>query len=56
VRHHAARGPLSLYRVSDVSDSPEHMMYRVMADDTERREGGKRDVLAAIVGRQLRAQ
>jgi HEAT repeat protein len=56
VRHHAARGLLSLHGVPDVSDNPEHMIYRVMAGDTERREGGKRDILAAIAGRPFRAQ
>lgn len=34
----------------------QHMMYRVMSDDAERHEGGKRDVLAAIAGRPISAQ
>jgi len=29
------------------------MVYRVMAGDLARREGGKRDVLAAIAGRTM---
>jgi len=32
------------------------MMYRVMSDDAERNEGGKREILAAIVGRPISAQ
>jgi hypothetical protein len=32
------------------------MMYRVMLDDPGRREGGKRDVLAAIAGRSIVAE
>jgi hypothetical protein len=28
--------------------SKQHMLYRLMADETSRREGGKRDVLAAV--------
>jgi hypothetical protein len=53
VRHHAARGLLALHGVHAASDSPEHMIYRVMSNDSERREGGKRDILAAIAGRSL---
>jgi HEAT repeat protein len=48
VRHHAARGLLAAHGLSAESDETEHMMYRVMAKQTERREGGKRDILAAI--------
>jgi hypothetical protein len=29
------------------------MMYRVMSDDAERHEDGKRDILAAIAGRPI---
>jgi len=52
VRHHAARGLLAL---PDKSTDPQHMMYRVMSNDAERREGGKRDILAAIAGRPISA-
>jgi hypothetical protein len=31
-------------------------MYRVMSDDAERHEGGKRDILAAIAGRSICTQ
>jgi hypothetical protein len=31
------------------------MIYRVMSDEAARREGGKRDILAAIAGRPLSA-
>jgi hypothetical protein len=55
VRHHAARGLLALYGLSDKSKDPQHMMYRVMSDNAERREGGKRDILAAIAGRPISA-
>jgi hypothetical protein len=50
VRHHAARGLLALHGLPDDSEDPQHMMYRVMSDDADRREGGKRDILAAIAG------
>lgn len=53
VRHHAARGLLALHGLPHQSIDREHMMYRVMSDDAERREGGKRDVLAAIAGRSV---
>src|SRR5262249_15464329 len=60
VRHHAARGLLTIHGLSEEADvmkqhGPEHMMYRVMADDPARREGGKRDILAAIAGRPISA-
>ena len=29
------------------------MMFRIMSDDTARREGGKQDILAAIDGRPI---
>jgi hypothetical protein len=29
------------------------MMYRIMSDDTARREGGKQDILAVIDGRPI---
>jgi hypothetical protein len=56
VRHHAARGLLSLHGLPDQSDDPQHIMYRVMSDDRPRREGGKRDLLAAIAGRPISAR
>ena len=56
VRHHAARGLLALHGLPDHSKDPQHMMYRVMSDDAERHEGGKRDILAAIAGRSISAQ
>ena len=56
VRHHAARELLALHGLPDKSDDPQHMMYRVMSDSTERREGGKRDIIAAIAGRPISAQ
>lgn len=55
VRHHAARGLLSLHGLPDQSDDREHVMYRVMSDDPKRREGGKRDLFAAIAGRPISA-
>ena len=56
VRHHAARGLLALHGLPDDSNDPQHMIYRVMSDDAERYERGKRDVLAAIAGRPISAQ
>jgi hypothetical protein len=56
VRHHAARGLLALHALPDDSEDPQHMMYRVMSDDAERHEGGKRDILAAIAGRSICTQ
>jgi HEAT repeat protein len=53
VRHHAARALLSLHGLPDQSHDSQHMMYRVMSDDRARREGGKRDLLAAIAGRPI---
>jgi hypothetical protein len=55
VRHHAARGLLAIHGVPADSKDLEHMMYRVMSDDAARREGGKRDILAAIAGRPITA-
>jgi hypothetical protein len=56
VRHHAARGLLAIHGLPAESNETEHMMYRVMSDDLARREGGKRDILAAIAGRSIVAQ
>jgi hypothetical protein len=53
VRHHAARGLLALHGLAAKSDDPQHMMYRVMSDDSAPREGGKRDILTAIAGRPI---
>jgi HEAT repeat protein len=53
VRYHATRGLLAIYGLSTESKDLEHMMYRVMSDDPVRREGGKRDILAAIAGRPI---
>jgi HEAT repeat protein len=53
VRFSAARALLALYSLSyDIADI-QSMVYRVMANDAARRDGGKRDVLAAIAGRTL---
>jgi HEAT repeat protein len=53
VRHHAARGLLEMHGLSTESREPAHMMFRVMSDDTARREGGKQDILAVIDGRPI---
>ena len=55
VRHHAARGLLALRGLPIKSNDPQHIMYRGMSDDTARREGSKRDILAAIAGRPISA-
>ncbi|MFZ3358411.1 MAG: HEAT repeat domain-containing protein [Xanthobacteraceae bacterium] len=55
VRYHAARGLLANHGLPAESKDLEHMMYRVMADDPARRAGGKRDILAAIAGREIAA-
>lgn len=55
VRHHAGRGLLLIHGVTSGLATPPvdpgHMIYRVMSQDPARREGGKRDILAAITGR-----
>ena len=48
VRYHAARALLALIGLAAEPNDSDHMMYRLMADDSARRESGKRDVLAAI--------
>jgi HEAT repeat protein len=64
VRYHAARGLLTIHGLTEEADvmsaatrstcgDTEHMMYRVMADDLARREGGKRDILAAMAVRPI---
>jgi len=53
VRFSATRGLLALHGLSyDVPDI-QSVVYRVMADDPARRDGGKRDVFAAIAGRTM---
>jgi hypothetical protein len=53
VRYHAARGLLLIHGLSVDSRDPAHMMYRAMSKDDARREGGKRDILAAIDRRPI---
>jgi hypothetical protein len=53
VRHHAARALLATHGLGADSDDSGHMIYRVMSSDAARREGGKRDILAAIAARQV---
>jgi HEAT repeat protein len=53
VRYHAARRLLAINGLSAESKDPHHMLYRLMADETSRREGGKRDVLAALAAAPL---
>lgn len=55
VRYHAARGLLAIHDVAVDTKDLEHMVYRVMADAAARREGGKRDILAAIDDRPIPA-
>jgi hypothetical protein len=55
VRYHAARGLLAIHGLSAESNDPQHMLYRLMADETSRRQGGKRDVLAALAAAPLSA-
>jgi HEAT repeat protein len=55
VRYAAARGLLAIHGLAAQSKDPQNVMYRVMADDDARREGGKRDILAAIAGRPISA-
>lgn len=53
VRHHAARALLHIHGLPLDAGDNEHMLYRVMSDAPARREGGRRDILAAISGREL---
>ncbi len=55
VRHHAARGLLTIHDLPDKSNDRGHMMYRVMSDDRAQREDARRDILAAIDGRPIAA-
>ena len=47
---------LALHGLPDQSADSQHVIHRVMSDNPERREGGKRDLLAAIAGRPISAQ
>ena len=53
VRYHSAHGLLGIHGLPNGSMDPANMMYRVMSDDNARRDGGKREILAAIAGRPL---
>jgi HEAT repeats len=55
VRYHAARGLLLIHGMPVDTRDPAHMMYRVMSGEGARREGGKRDILAAIDGQPIAA-
>ena len=55
VRYHAARGLLAIHGLSADAEDPQHMLYRLMADEASRREGGKRDVLAAVAAAPLKS-
>ena len=55
VRYHAARGLLAISGLSAESKDPQHMLYRLMADEASRREGGKRDILAAVAAAPLKS-
>jgi hypothetical protein len=48
VRYHAARGLLATHGLFAESTDPQHMLYRLMADEPSRREHGKLDVLDAL--------
>ena len=48
VRHLAARSLLALHGVETDAHAMNNMMYRVMAQDPERRENGRRDIVAAV--------
>lgn len=55
VRYHAGRGLLIIHGVISAGSLPPtdtgDMLYRIMANDPGKREGGKRDILAAIASR-----
>lgn len=53
VRHHAARSLLAAYGLPAEPIDPQAVIIRVMSDDATRRDSAKRDILAAIAGRQL---
>src|SRR5262245_22788533 len=48
MRYHAARALLAIHDLPAEPQDPEHMLYRLMSDDATRRDGGRRDLLAAI--------
>jgi HEAT repeat protein len=50
VRHHAARALLTMHGHCFDQRAINHMVYRVMAEDPEQREAGRRDVIAATYG------
>jgi HEAT repeat protein len=56
VRYHAARALLALHGLPDYSGDPQHVLDRLMSDDVEQHEGGKREILAAIAGRTISTQ
>ncbi len=53
VRYHAARALLAFHGLPHDSLDPQNMMYRVMSEDPERHEGGKRDIFRACAGRPI---
>jgi hypothetical protein len=55
VRYQSARGLLAIYGLPTEPKNIDDMMYRVMSKDADRRDGGKRDILAAIAGRTMAA-
>ena len=56
VRHHAGKSLLKLHGLPADAEGREHMLYRVMAEEAGRRDGGKHDILAAIAGRPIAAR
>jgi hypothetical protein len=55
VRYHTARALLAIHGLLAESIDPQHMMYRLMSIDAARRDGGRKDILAAIAGRPIAA-
>jgi hypothetical protein len=53
VRYHAACGLLAIHGLPANSKDPEHMIYKVMSDDTALHEDGKRAILASISARPI---
>ena len=56
VRYHATRALLSIHGLPADAKDRDNMMFGVMSKEAQRHEGGKRDILAAIEGRQILAQ
>ena len=52
VRHHAARALLAVHGIGARME-PADMSIRIMSEDAARRDGGKRDILAAIAARPI---